>query len=148
MTIESAFPKLTKDNYSISSPETPEYNCIAWAICDTEKWWWPDANDIYYWPINAPREETLKAFIAAYETLGYTIYHNAEYEEGFEKIAIYVDSNGKPTHAARQLESGDWTSKLGQSEDIKHKTLSLLEGYSYGTVTVILKRPQKTIYKN
>ena len=29
-----------------------------------------------------------------------------------------IDTNGKPTHAARQLSSGLWTSKLGKLQDI------------------------------
>ena len=30
-------------------------------------------------------------------------------EPGFEKIALYADNSGKPTHAARQLDNGRWT---------------------------------------
>lgn len=74
--------------------------------------------------------------------MGYALCKNAGYEDGFEKIAIYVDSNGKPTHVARQLSSGHWTSKLGKLEDIEHKTLESLSGSQYGTVAVIMKRPK------
>lgn len=65
------------------------------------------------------------------------------YEEGFEKIAIYIDSHGKPTHAARQLSSGKWTSKLGQLEDIEHSNLDDVTGLHYGSVGAILKRQKK-----
>ena len=41
-------------------------------------------------------------------------------------VAIY-QSGGLPTHAARQLSDGNWTSKLGPNIDITH-SLSGLEG--------------------
>ena len=67
------------------------------------------------------------------------------YEEGFEKVAIYIDTHGKPTHAARQLSSGIWTSKLGQLEDIEHSKLDDITGSQYGSVGVILKRLKKPV---
>lgn len=139
--IEKFFPNLSKDGYYLTSPATPEYNCIAWAAGDEGIWWWPDQNGDYYWPTEIPRTETIEVFIKAYEGLGYSVCENATLEDGFEKVAIYADSNGKPTHAARQLDSGNWTSKLGQSEDIMHTTLDGLVGGHYGYVAVILKRP-------
>lgn len=138
--IEKHFPNLINSGYSITSPASVGYNCIAWGAGDTERYWWPDSINIGYWPDDAPREETLKAFITVYETLGYTLCINAGYEEDFEKVAIYVDSDGKPTHVARQLSSGRWTSKLGRLEDIEHNTLDNLSGSQYGTVAVIMKR--------
>jgi hypothetical protein len=61
-------------------------------------------------------------------------------EPGSEKIAVFANAKGVPTHAARQLASGFWTSKLGVSEDIEHR-LRDLEGDIYGTVALIMKRP-------
>lgn len=139
--IEDCFPYLMNSDYSIESPATIEYNCIAWAAGDTEAWWWPDPQYVHYWPPSIPRTETIEAFIKAYEILGYTICEDAGYESGFEKIAIFVGDKGKPTHAARQLSSGYWTSKLGWWEDIEHTTLDGLEGKWYGSVAIILKRP-------
>ncbi|MGK7932393.1 MAG: hypothetical protein AB4041_13310 [Microcystaceae cyanobacterium] len=52
-----------------------------------------------------------------YETCGYS-----NLEKGYQKIAVYT-LNNKPTHVARQLSDGAWTSKLGSSEDIQHHTL-------------------------
>ncbi|MGR3310874.1 MAG: DUF7689 domain-containing protein [Candidatus Brocadiales bacterium] len=139
--IEKCFPYLMNSGYSVESPATKEYNCIAWAAGDNKTWWWPDPRNEHYWPPGIPRTETKEAFITAYEMLGYTLCKDAAHESGFEKIAIYVGSNGKPTHAARQLNSGYWTSKLGQLEDIEHTTVDGLVGYEYGSVAVILKRP-------
>lgn len=137
--IEKSFPKLLNAGYSITSPESVEYNCIAWAVGDTEAWWWPDPQHQYFWPPEIPRIEKPEAFVRAYEMLGYSVCNNAAYEEGYEKIAIYIDTNGKPTHTARQLDSGLWTSKLGSAEDIEH-ALDGLVGSTYGTIAIILKR--------
>lgn len=139
--IEKYFPNLSKDGYSPTSPATPEYNCIAWAAGDDGVWWWPDPYGDYYWPSKIPRTETIEAFIKAYESLGYSICNNVVLEEGFEKVAVYAGSDKKPTHAARQLDSGRWTSKLGGLEDIEHATLDGLISDSYGSIAVILKRP-------
>jgi len=49
------------------------------------------------------------------------------------------EPDGEPTHVARQLPSGRWTSKMGFLEDIEH-TVDALRGFYYGAVTQILKR--------
>jgi hypothetical protein len=75
--------------------------------------------------------------------LGFELSDNDKLERGYEKIAIYADAGGVPTHAARQLDSGKWTSKLGRLEDIEHDTLSSLQGPSppaYGEVRQVLRR--------
>lgn len=139
--IERLFPNLLTTGYQITSSATPDYNCIAWAAEDTTVWWWPDAFGFYYWPPDIPRTETLAAFIAAYSLLGYLPCLDAQPEPGYEKIAIYLDATGAPTHATRLLTSGIWTSKLGQLEDISHQTLDGLEGRLYGRAVQVLRRP-------
>lgn len=134
------FPNLRGGNYIITSDPTPSYNCIAWAAGRTDQWWWPNPDS--YWPEKAPSEETLAAFIYVFEQLGYTSCGNQNCEEGFEKIAIYIDSNNTPTHAARQLPSGLWTSKLGNYIDISHK-IDGVSGPEYGEITVFMKRPTR-----
>ncbi len=140
MPLEQYFPNLRTSDYSVTSPQASEYNCIAWAASEDDRWWWPSQDS--YWPKNVPVQETLEAFIKAYETVGYETCDNPKLEMGVEKIAIYVNDNGKPSHASRQLQSGKWTSKLGNLEDIEH-TLAGLEGSSYGTVTQFMKRSLK-----
>jgi hypothetical protein len=137
--LESMFPQLSRSAYTITSPSTPEYNCIAWAAGDTERWWWPVAGPFAYWPPDIPVQESLDAFIKAFGSIGFTPCENANVEEGYEKVALYVDRNGKPTHAARQLPNGRWTSKLGRIEDIEHE-LEGVTGLVYGSVAQILKR--------
>ncbi|WP_424671991.1 DUF7689 domain-containing protein [Candidatus Binatus sp.] len=132
------FPEFTTDNYAITSDPSVEYNCIAWAAGDQENWWWPHEDS--YWPDGVPREETLGAFIQAYARLGYSPCIESSVEAGYEKIAIYANADG-PTHAARQLPNGGWTSKLGPDEDITHNSLAALNCQLYGRPVLYLKRP-------
>ncbi len=138
--IEQTFPRLRSMEYKVTSPATTDYNCIAWAADDDTAWWWPDAYDIGYWPREAPRAETIEAFVAAFGLLGYKPCHDHSPEPGFEDVAIYVDAAGIPTHAARLLKSGRWTSKLGEWEDIEHNTFESLDGDLYGHVGQLLRR--------
>lgn len=85
----------------------------------------------------------MENFIKAFKRLRYKICNNPALEKGYEKVAIYINDKNNPTHAARQLPSGIWTSKIGDEEDIQHDTLVGLEGKAYGKVSTILKRPNK-----
>ena len=138
--VEARFPNLVKDGYDIESSRDPGYNCIAWAAGNNTRWWWPVGLGGYYWPRHAPAVETVDSFIVAFERDGYSVCETADLEPGYEKIAIYADPSGVPTHAARQLPSGLWTSKLGSSYDIEHATLEGLEGNIYGEARAILRR--------
>ncbi len=137
--IEAAFPRLKRVQYSLTSAESPAYNCIAWAVGDTRRWWWPDPRPFAFWPPSAPLEEELAAFTTAFGTLGYVTCVDGALEAGYEKVAIFADSQGKPKHAARQLPNGKWSSKLGKHEDISHSVYGL-EGGTYGDVVQYLRR--------
>ena len=80
----------------------------------------------------------------AYGTVGYIECADGSFEQGFEKIAIYAarETGGglTPTHAARQLPSGRWTSKLGSCEDIEHTDPQAVNCPAYGNVVAYLKR--------
>ena len=140
MVVLNEFPNTSVEPFIQKSHVDVNYNCIAWAAEDNERWWWPDSQNIDYWPAGVPREVTINAFIQAYQTIGYEVCDRHNLEPGFQKIAIYADSAGKPTHAARQLPDGKWTSKLGQDEDIQHQTLEGLVGEIYGNVACIMKK--------
>jgi hypothetical protein len=128
------------------SDQTETYNCIAYAAGETDKKWWPSLRMqlTYYWPPHLPREEDLKEtpenFVQAFATKGYRICRTGKLEKGIEKIAIFLGPTGVPLHAARQLESGKWTSKCGDYEDIIHKTLAAMEGRNYGKAAVYMRR--------
>lgn len=121
------------------SRATNDYNCIAWAASETEVRWEPDPLRIWHWPDGVERKYSLDAFYEAYRTIGYEICGDGSFEAGFEKIAIFT-LNGIPKHAARQLPNGNWTSKLGDFEDIQHINLGCLEGPLYGMAQSYMKR--------
>ena len=143
--LETVFPGLARGGYRVTSLRDSDYNCIAWAAGDTRAWWWPgrDAGR-EYWPSGVPRERTRDAFAAAFASLGYMVCEGEGPEAGYEKIALFADADGRPTHAARQLPSGRWTSKLGKLEDIEHG-LHDLEGAIYGAAVLLMKRPASEV---
>lgn len=133
------FPFLADEGFTETSPATAQYNCIAWAAGRTDEWWWPLPLGAYSWPAGIPRTETLDSFLLAFQSLGYTKCEDQKLEPGFERIALFT-LDGKPTHAARQLADGFWTSKLGKWIDISH-SLNGLVGPMYGEVAAFMKRP-------
>ena len=149
MPLHEAFPGLAQGGYAVTSAHDKKYNCIAHAVGDTGNWWWPvppDAKEIF-WPAGLTRAETLAAFHEAFGSLGFHQCSTEDPEPGFEKIALFANDQGVPLHAARQVASGRWTSKLGEREDIEH-ALHDLEGEAYGSVVLIMKRPAVTSAAN
>lgn len=136
--LEEVFPGLRGKVYQITSPKDLRYKCIAFAAGDNRNWWWPDADGDDTWPAGVARAEPVDAFRHAFATLGYRICEDDRLELGYEKIALFALA-GVPKHAARQLASGRWTSKLGPSEDIEH-ALHDLEGEVYGSGILVMKR--------
>jgi len=135
------FPNSIEEPFEETSPPTKgsdsiQYNCIAWAYEDNTQWYWPHPNR--FWPENIPMEVSLNAFQRLFESKGYEVCFDSSLEEGLKKIAIY-SKNDLPTHAARQLPDGLWTSKLGTEHDVSHTIEGMSDGY-YGNVAVIMKK--------
>lgn len=141
------FPSLKRSDVEQTSKIDGLYNCIAHAAGEDDAWWQPTKGTGIYWPRLAPMEFTLKAYQAAFATKGYVPCNSEALEEGIEKIAIFIDDQGKPTHAARQLSDGAWTSKFGIWEDARHVELRQLEGPdpSYGKVMAFMKRQRPSL---
>src|SRR5262249_16294810 len=104
------------------------------------QWWEPVGIPPYYWPPGVPLVRSLASYIRVFEQLGYERCDDGKYARGYEKIAIYVDRHGVPSHAARHQGPNKWTTKLGRREDIEHVTLEALTGNVYGTVAQFLRR--------
>jgi len=140
--LERTFPRLVQDGYAVTSPRTPRYNCVAWAAGDDSQWWEPSGDNEHFLPSHLAREYTFQYYLEAFRALGYESCADGQLEPGHEKIAIHADAHNNLTHEARQLATGQWTSKLGQWEDIQHNTLAALEGggHAYGTATRFMKR--------
>jgi hypothetical protein len=77
--------------------------------------------------------------VGAFKSLGYQTCDDGSLEAGFEKIALYAIGM-MYTHVARQLADGQWTSKLGQLEDITHESPAVIEGSDYGEVLQYIRR--------
>jgi hypothetical protein len=144
--LEERFPKLGSGAYQEKSPRDPSYNCFAFVANDTHHCWQytgPGKLGGYFWP-DEVKGDSIDHVVRAYELLGFVICDSANLEPGVVKIAIYVDEDGVPTHAARQSRRGTWMSKLGRrGKDIEHNTLDLLTGNEkdeYGKVERILKK--------
>ena len=147
--LEDSFPNISGSGYTQTSDYDPSYNCIAWAAerdASAAEWWWPGPpEDGYTWPATVARAETVDCFLAAFATLGYQRCEHGRLEAGWQKLALYA-REGVPTHMARQLPDGRWTSKLGRDVDITHSTTDALEDTvrresDYGKVVCYLRRP-------
>jgi hypothetical protein len=130
-------PRLTPANHRVTSPETTDYNCIAWSAGDTGRWWEPGR----HWPCPVPPDDySIGVLVAAFAALGFEdCGRDDQPEPGVEKVALYAAAQFY-THAARQLPSGKWTSKLGKWVDIEHDTPDDVAGGLYGDVVRIMKR--------
>jgi len=135
-----SFPYSEVDPFIKTSEPSFAYNCIAWSVDDDSKWWWPHKDA--YWPDDIKKEETIEAFIDLYSSMGYELCDYPDYDDNYVKLVLFADEEGNPTHAARQLSNGKWTSKLGPSEDVEHSLKSVSDG-EYGKPVVYFKRKAK-----
>lgn len=135
-------PNLSRSNHRVTSDPAEEYNCIAWVAGDTTRRWFPYPG--YYWPPGVLRDDAnIQSFIDAFAQMGYAVCADGTLESGYEKIAFYVHPTEGPTHAALQLPSGRWTSKLGREEDIEHDSEHDVEGNCrdcYGVAHTYMRR--------
>jgi hypothetical protein len=136
------FPALSDVQKKKTSDPDARYNCIAWAFGDTHNLWWPNKNRSY-WPVNAAGKPALTAFEEWFVVDGWVETQNCTFEPGFIKVALFT-KNGTPTHAARLMRNGLWTSKLGRDIDLSHK-LRELEGPMYGTIYKLYRKPISSI---
>ena len=61
-----------------------------------------------------------------------------------ECVAVYAKA-GVPTHVAKRLPDGRWSSKLGGNVLVTHATPHGVEGPLYGDVVRYLSRPSPTV---
>lgn len=132
------WPNLDDPDCADRSVATGRYNCFAFAAGDLTRRWAPLPG--YYWPPGVPREETLEAYILAFGTLGFELCQDPTVEDGYAKLALYANADGEPKHAALQLADGQWMSKIGRFEDIRHRTIEGLAGPLYGQPARFLRR--------
>ncbi|MGB6690403.1 MAG: hypothetical protein WBE76_21415 [Terracidiphilus sp.] len=156
-----AFPNLRNNrDWCLRSPLNDSYQCVAWAVCRADRKWWPLNSLYYYWLPGLPR--VTPVFGATLFTpvdyitrglarLGFeSCGHSSDFEFGYQKVAVYATYVAGATHVARQSMWGrSWLSKLGELEDIRHKSLTAVGGdTAYGDVVQILKRSWITAARN
>lgn len=134
--IHPDFPASKNDPLFRTSDPTSHYNCIAWACEFDDRWMWPFP--IYYWPSGIPMNTLVDSFTRLFEHYGYAQCADDSLEPGYLKVAIYAVGDNV-THAARQLQNGTWTSKLGNDIDVSHSLQSLI-GIRYGNPVVFMRR--------
>ncbi len=148
--LETKFPKLREGGYSIESPRDKKYNCVAYVVGNpTRNWnWMPYPTGGYYWPPDIEGDDTIESWTKVFSIRGYSICESGDFEEGLEKVVIYSDHEGEPTHVAKQdVAKGKWISKLGKGHDIEHDSYESLEGFDgdeYGTAVRFMSRHYST----
>lgn len=136
----SLFPELSEDSeFKITSNQDTNYNCIAWANGRDNIWWWPfpKLDGVCEWPI-PETDPGINTLVKLFESKGYSICTDSSFNPQYVKVALYADSNGDFTHAARQDRKGLWKTKLGESFDIVHGTPFTIEGELYGEVKIFM----------
>lgn len=121
--------------HEIKSECDENYNCIAYAADDKTTWWSHERG--YKWPAN--RSASIDSLVAVFVALGYEKCDSGEHESGYQKVALY-EKSGEWMHAARQIDSGAWVSKLGPDEDIEHVDAQCLCGDAYGQLHCFMRR--------
>lgn len=131
--VEAQIPRLADFTYRITSPRDRRYNCFAWAADNSERVWSPTIlGSGVYWPPGIPALPSMSGVAAAYAEIGYEPCESEEFEPGCKKIAVFADASGEPRHAARQLPTGAWASKLGDHVVIEHDDLRAVGGAHRG----------------
>lgn len=143
--VEAEFPNLRRSGCVVTSESDPRYNCVAYAAGDLTRKWDSGMMQLpgYYWPPGAQRGSGIEALVSAFEVIGYEMCQGPDLEEGYEKVALYVDRLGLWTHAAKQEEDGWWSSKLGDGIDIRHRTPQAVYNRTYGQVMYYIRRAKR-----
>ncbi len=140
-----SFPNIPTKDIKIDGDEDSSYNCIGWAFGDNSRWWWPGGG--VYWPNSD--SPTIHAFDSLLKDTAHGIEtSDQKHEDGFVKLALFSRdpeprSESYPTHLARQLEDGEWSSKTGFSYLIRHgHDVRAMNGGDYGNLVKIYKVPE------
>ena len=136
-TLVATFPNLAAENFEIVGEPSRLYNCIAYAVGDTSRWWWPDG--INYWPSWATLTTRMESLKELFVGLGYEEYDGNDAEGGYRSVALY-EVQGDMKHAALQMPDGRWRSKMGQGPVIEHDTSESLSHGIYGRPTTYMRR--------
>ena len=135
--LREAFPNLEKEGFEIVEVPSRRYNCIAYAAGDIANWW--DRQEVGYWSLHATRSDSIESLREIFVGLGFEQCEDSDAEDGYRKIALY-EAQGIGKHAAVQMSSGRWRSKMGQGPVMEYLSLELLSGGMYGIPTTYMRR--------
>jgi hypothetical protein len=139
--VEQWHPKLIGKDYKIIPTENNLnlFNCYAFTIGDYKNWHGHREDN---WPSSiGSRFPSIDNYIKFYNLYGFNICDNDEYDEEFNKIAIYTNNKDWVSHAAKQY-NNMWRSKLGTSCILEHE-LEWISGFdynNYGKVHLLMKK--------
>jgi hypothetical protein len=139
--LEWRHPKLKRENYRITSDHSIRYNCVAWALGENRRWYQVGSEPHWYWPAGVPKDGTFESYVALFTRIGFSPCDSAEWEAGYEKVALYADDEGVFKHVAKMKDAETWMSKVGSLDDIEHRTLDVFDSDRLGTVRQVLRRP-------
>jgi hypothetical protein len=118
------YPRLSSSDHKITSEANDQYNCVAWVDRVMNHWFEPEI----FWPPGVPvplGQDDLDCYVALFRQWGFEECASRCLESGFLKIAIYAVGQ-EFEHVAKQLPSGQWSSKGGVLHDFKHRELDAL----------------------
>ena len=133
----TAFPKLSSEGFEIVERASYQYNCIAFAAGNTNRWW--DHNRNHYWPEYAARSNSIESLKEVFVGMGFERCADSSREDGYRKVALYGEQ-GVWKHAAVQTPSGRWRSKMGRGPVIEHRSPESLSDGQYGHVAYYMRR--------
>ena len=117
-----------------------------------DQWWEPYAaggiaEDRGHWPEGLPHDREPDTLRELFRREGFVGCEDGRLDPVMVKIALYQmrdDEGGYIwTHVARQLKTGLWTSKLGSSYEVTHRSIGDLEGELYGAVYAYMAKPRR-----
>ena len=112
------FPNLAADaEFKLTSPSTPVYNCIAWAMGFTDRWVDHFIAPGHWWPKGVQRDDTCQSLFDAFVALGFEPTDVYDYDSNYDKVMLY-GYQGRWKHAARILEHNIEHSKFGECWDV------------------------------
>jgi hypothetical protein len=141
--IQKKWPHLQlNNNFTFTSLRTWDYNCIAWVLNINDDWLQFEYNE------NGDiRPDRFPAtYINFFKSHGFFECNNGNLEDNTEKICIYTDADGLLTHVSLQLANGQWISKMGDYEDIKHENEAVISGGLYGNYRSYMKRIRRALH--
>lgn len=125
-------------NFCLKSPQTPVYNCIAFAMGTIDRWVDCASQPWHWWP-PVCKGCSICCLIDVFKYFGFEeCGMDDSFDSDYDKVALY-EKNSNWTHAAKIVDEGIYHSKFGESFDGIHSRGDVLE-LQYGKPCIIMRR--------